>query len=195
MKVLVFATNNVHKLKEVRAILGISYKILSLEDIGCTDDIPETADTLEGNAMLKAKYIYEKYGVNCFADDTGLEVEVLNGAPGVYSARYAGPGHNSCNNMKKLLTDMSDKANRSACFRTIIALIVEGESFLFEGKVDGSIATEPLGEAGFGYDPVFIPLGYGVSFAQLSEEEKNTISHRAKALEKMACYVMSSNRV
>ncbi len=186
MKTLVFATNNSHKLEEVRAILGERFRIASLKEIGCTDDIPETADTLEGNAMQKARYVKEKFGYDCFADDTGLEVEALNGAPGVYSARYAGPGHDSEANMQKLLKELEGKTNRQARFRTVIALLLEGEKHTFEGIVPGTILTERRGTAGFGYDPVFVPEGFKETFAEMGNEEKNRISHRARAVQKLA---------
>ena len=183
MKKLVFATNNAHKLEEIRAILGDKVEILSLNDIDCHADIPETADTLQGNAALKAQYIYDNYGLDCFADDTGLEVEALNGAPGIYSARYAGgEGHDSEANMKKLLSEMQDKDNRKARFRTVICLIEGGKENFFEGIVNGSIIRERKGGAGFGYDPVFMPDGYSETFAEMGNDEKNKISHRARFL-------------
>lgn len=186
---LVFATNNRHKLQEVRAIVGDRVEILSLSDIGCNDDIPETADTLQGNALIKARYISEKYGVNCFADDTGLEVDALDGAPGVYSARYAGEECNSEANMQKLLQNLTGKSERSAQFRTVIALIINGDEKLFNGVVKGRISTEKLGDSGFGYDPIFIPEGFSESFAQMSAEQKNSISHRFRATEKLSNYL------
>lgn len=186
---LVFATNNRHKLQEVRAIVGDRVEILSLSDIGCCDDIPETADTLQGNALIKARYISEKYGVNCFADDTGLEVDALDGAPGVYSARYAGEECNSEANMQKLLQNLTGKSERSAQFRTVIALIINGDEKLFNGVVKGRISTEKLGDSGFGYDPIFIPEGFSESFAQMSAEQKNSISHRFRATEKLSNYL------
>ena len=190
MKKLVFATNNAHKLEEIRAILGDKVEILSLNDINCHADIPETADTLQGNAALKAQYIYENYGLDCFADDTGLEVEALNGAPGIYSARYAGgEGHDSEANMKKLLSEMQDKENRKARFRTVICLIEDGEEHFFEGIVNGSIIRERKGGAGFGYDPVFMPDGYSETFAEMGNDEKNKISHRARAVQKLCEYL------
>lgn len=185
MNKIVFATNNNHKLEEVRAIVGIFFEILSLKDIGCNEDIPETADTLEGNALLKAQYVYEKYGYSCFADDTGLEIDALNGAPGVYSARFAGEEHDARKNMQKVLAMMEGETDRKACFRTVIALIIDGKVDYFEGKIEGQIAVLPAGEAGFGYDPVFIPEGYTESFAELSPEVKNSISHRALAVRKL----------
>ena len=178
MKKLVFATNNAHKLEEIRAILGDKVEILSLNDIDCHADIPETADTLQGNAALKAQYIYENYGLDCFADDTGLEVEALNGAPGIYSARYAGgEGH------------MQDKDNRKARFRTVICLIEDDKEHFFEGIVNGSIIRERKGGAGFGYDPVFMPDGYSETFAEMGNDEKNKISHRARAVQKLCEYL------
>lgn len=183
---LVFATNNKHKLDEVRKITSHHpVEIVSLAEINCFDDIPETADTLEGNALQKAHYIQEKFGLNCFADDTGLEVEALNNAPGVYSARYAGPGHDSEANMKKLLYEMEGKENRKARFRTVIALVWNGKTYTFEGIVNGTITTAKRGENGFGYDPIFIPEGYDQTFAELGDNIKNQISHRAKAVEKL----------
>lgn len=182
-KKLVFATNNAHKLEEIAAILGEKIKLLSLKDIECTADIPETANTLEGNATQKAEYIYQQYGLDCFADDTGLEVEALDGAPGVFSARYAGEGHNSEDNMQKLLQNLQGVTNRKAQFRTVICLIWDGKKYLFEGICKGEIIEEKRGNAGFGYDPIFIPEGYDQTFAELGNDIKNSISHRAKAVE------------
>ena len=186
---LVFATNNRHKLDEVRAIVGDKIEILSLNDIGCHDDIPETADTLQGNALIKARYIYEKYGTDCFADDTGLEVEALSGEPGVYSARYAGEECDSEANMKKLLHNLTGKKNRNAQFRTVIALIIGGEEKLFNGIVKGSITEEKRGDSGFGYDPIFIPEGFSESFAQMGSDQKNSISHRYRATRQLSDYL------
>ena len=186
---LVFATNNKQKLDEVRAIVGDRVEVLSLNDINCHDDIPETADTLQGNALIKARYIYEKYGVNCFADDTGLEVEALNGEPGVYSARYAGEECCSEANMQKLLQNLTGKTNRNAQFRTVIALIIKGEEKLFNGIVKGTITEEKRGDSGFGYDPIFVPEGFSESFAQMSGEQKNSISHRYRATEQLSNYL------
>ena len=186
---LVFATNNKHKLEEVRAILGNSIEVLSLNDIDCHDDIPETADTLEGNALIKARHIYKKFGVDCFADDTGLEVEVLGGEPGVYSARYAGEECNPEANMYKLLQNLTGKNNRNAQFRTVIALIIKGEEKLFNGIVKGTISNEKMGDAGFGYDPIFIPEGFSESFAQMTSDMKNSISHRYRATEELNNYL------
>ena len=183
---LVFATNNKHKLDEVRKITSRHpVEIVSLADIDCFDEIPETADTLEGNALQKVLYIREKFGMDCFADDTGLEVEALNNAPGVYSARYAGPGHDSEANMKKLLHEMEGMENRKARFRTVIALVWNGKTYTFDGIVNGTITTTKRGENGFGYDPIFIPEGYEQTFAELGNDIKNQISHRAKAVEKL----------
>jgi len=189
MKKLVFATNNAHKLTEVKAILEPEYEIISLNELNCTDEIPETANTLEGNALLKAKYIYDKFGLDCFADDTGLEIEALGGEPGVYSARYAGEEHDAEKNMNMVLNLMKNRQNRKACFRTVIALIQSNEIKYFTGKIDGKIASKRLGNNGFGYDPIFIPEGYTLSFAELGSEEKNKISHRALAIIKLTEYL------
>ena len=187
---LVFATNNAHKLEEVSAILGDKVELLSLNDINCHTDIPETAETLEGNAYLKSSFIYRNYGLNCFADDTGLEVESLGGAPGVYSARYAGgEGHNAEANMQKLLQNMQGVQNRKAQFRTAICLILDGKKHLFEGIVKGEIIKEKRGSSGFGYDPIFVPEGYTKTFAELGNETKNKISHRALAVEKLCRFL------
>ena len=188
-KKFVFATNNAHKLEEVTAILGNKIELLSMKDINCYADIPETADTLEGNALLKARYIFENYQLDCFADDTGLEVEALNGAPGVYSARYAGDAHNSEANMKKLLQDMEGIENRKAQFRTVFALIINGKEHLFEGIVKGEIKKHRHGTSGFGYDPVFIPEGYTQTYAEMGNELKNKISHRALATNKLCNFL------
>lgn len=182
---LVFATNNLNKLKEVQEMLPESIELLSLKDIGCFEDIEETATTLEGNAKIKANHITENYQYNCFADDTGLEVEALNGDPGVYSARYAGEPVNAENNMQKLLDNLKGTSNREAQFRTSICLNLEGKQFLFDGICKGQILTERKGEKGFGYDPIFQPEGYESSFAQMSSIEKNKISHRGLAIEKL----------
>lgn len=190
MKKFVFATNNAHKLEEVRNILGEKIDLLSLKDIRCHDDIPETADTLEGNALQKARYIYNHYHTDCFADDTGLEVEALNGAPGVYSARYAGGnGHDSEANMRKLLKDLEGVEHRKAQFRTVFALIVNGKEHLFEGIVKGEIIKNRRGNAGFGYDPIFVPEGYTKTFAEMGNELKNQISHRAVATQKLCKFI------
>ena len=189
---LVFATNNAHKLEEVAAILGDQVELLSLNDIGCQTDIPETAETLEGNALLKSSYIYKNYHLDCFADDTGLEVEALNGAPGVYSARYAGgEGHDAQANMLKLLHELDGKENRKAQFRTAISLILDGMDYLFEGVIKGEIIKEKRGDSGFGYDPVFMPEGYDRTFAELGNDIKNQISHRALAVQKLCEFLQS----
>jgi XTP/dITP diphosphohydrolase len=186
MKTIVFATNNAHKLEEVQAIVSGGVKVVSLSEIGCYDDIPETADTLEGNALLKAEYVYERFGFDCFADDTGLEVETLNGAPGVYSARYAGDSQDANANIEKLLRAMEGQTDRKACFRTVIALIRSGKTTYFEGVINGHITDKKSGNNGFGYDPIFVPDGYDKTFAELDANAKNTISHRALATKKMA---------
>lgn len=191
---LVFATNNKHKLDEVRKITAQhNIEVVSLADIHCHDEIPETADTLEGNALQKAQYIQDKFGLDCFADDTGLEVEALDNAPGVYSARYAGPGHDSEANMQKLLQEMEGKTNRKARFRTVIALIIGDKQYCFSGIVNGTITTEKKGENGFGYDPIFIPKGYEQTFAELRDSVKNKISHRAKAVEQLDHFLANLN--
>ena len=190
---IVFATNNLHKLEEIRQILGDNMEVLSLSDIDCHADIPETADTLEGNALQKARYVWDHYHMSVFADDTGLEVDALDGAPGVHSARYAdGEGHDSEANMQKLLRELDGKTRRTAHFRTVIALLLAPKGgatepivHLFEGRVDGTIATAKRGTAGFGYDPLFVPDGYNESFAELGTEVKNTISHRARAVARL----------
>lgn len=184
-RTIVFASNNAHKLGELRGIAGEEWNVVSLAEIGCHDDIPETADTLEGNALIKARWVKERYGYDCFADDTGLMVDALDGAPGVYSARYAGPGHDSVANMKLLLERMADKDNRKAHFSTVIALVMGGEEHVFEGRVDGTIAREPSGCGGFGYDPVFVPENSGRTFSEMTAEEKNSISHRGRATRKL----------
>ena len=184
-KEIVFATNNLHKLSEIREIIGDKFKILSLKEIGCNEDIPETASTLEGNAEIKARYVKEHYGYDCFADDTGLEVEALNGAPGVLSARYAGEAHDSQANMDLLLKNMRCEENRNARFRTVIALLINDELTLIDGIVEGEIMHEREGEGGFGYDPIFKPIESEFTFAQMSSEEKNKISHRGRATAKL----------
>ena len=190
---LIFATNNAHKLSEIRAMLGTEIEILSLNDIDCHTDIPETADTLEGNALQKAQYVVDHFGMSCFADDTGLEVDALNGEPGIYSARYAGEGHDSEANMDKLLNKLGQNNNRKARFRTVIALleIKDGKTsqHLFEGTVEGEIIRERRGGTGFGYDPIFQPEGYDQTFAEMGNEAKNQISHRARAVKKLVEYL------
>ena len=184
-KEIVFATNNLHKLSEIREIIGDKFKILSLKEIGCNEDIPETANTLEGNAEIKARYVKEHYGYDCFADDTGREVDALGGEPGVLSARYAGENHDSQANMNLLLKNMSGKENRAARFRTVIALIIGEELTLMDGIVEGEITHERAGDSGFGYDPIFKPIESELTFAQMSSEDKNKISHRGRATAKL----------
>ncbi|MCD8044100.1 MAG: non-canonical purine NTP diphosphatase [Tannerellaceae bacterium] len=186
---IVFATNNKHKLEEVKSILSSKLEIVSLSEINCFNDIPETADTLEGNALQKAYYIKEHFNIDCFADDTGLEVEALNNAPGVYSARYAGEAHNAEANMQKLLKELEGAENRKARFRTVIALLLDGKEYIFEGIVNGKIIEEKRGNEGFGYDPVFVPDGYNQTFAELGMDIKNNISHRAQAIKKLADFL------
>lgn len=187
---LYFATNNIHKLKEVQEVVGDSFQIESMRSLGINEDIPEDQQTLEGNALQKARFLYDRTGESCFADDTGLEVDALNGAPGVYSARYAGEAKNSLDNMALLLKNMSGIQNRKARFRTVIALILDGKEYLFEGIVNGTIAEEPRGTAGFGYDPLFVPDGYSTTFAEMDSEAKNAISHRGRAVEKLAAFLL-----
>lgn len=199
MKRIVFATNNAHKLGEIRDILKQDFSVVSLEDIGCHDDIPETSATLEGNALQKARYIHERYGVDCFADDTGLEVEALGGGPGIYTARFGvmngyGDDHDAEANTRCLLDKLKGESNRAAQFRTAIALILDGNEYLFEGIAKGVITKEKRGEKGFGYDPVFMPEGYGETFAELGVETKNTISHRAKAVAKLADFLRTAKQ-
>lgn len=186
---LVFASNNKNKIQEIRHQLPQAIELLSLEDIGCTEDIPETADTIEGNAILKANYVTERYGYDCFADDTGLEVEALNGAPGVYSARYAGEQKNAEDNMDKLLAELKAKTNRSARFKTVIALNLNGQQHLFTGIVGGEITTKRAGDKGFGYDPIFKPEGLPYTFAQLSLDEKAKLSHRGRAVQQLIAFL------
>ena len=188
---LVFATNNLHKLKEVQEMLSNAIEVLSLKDIGCFEDIEETESTLEGNAKLKADYITEKYGFDCFADDTGLEVEALDGKPGVYSARYAGEHGNAEKNMEKLLNELQSKSSRKAKFRTIIALNLRNKQYLFEGICEGEILNEESGVKGFGYDPIFKPGNASCSFAEMNSEEKNTISHRGIAIQELVQFLNS----
>ena len=193
---LVFATNNAHKLSEVRQIFGDAFEVVGLKDIGCTEDIPETAETLEGNALQKARYVKEHYGLDCFADDTGLEVTALNNAPGVHTARYAelfgnGQTHDSDANMNLLLHNLEEKTDRSARFRTVIALLYQGQEYLFEGICSGTILRERHGHEGFGYDPIFQPGGYDRCFAEMTAEEKNAISHRGRATQKLAAFLRS----
>jgi XTP/dITP diphosphohydrolase len=186
---LVFASNNKNKILEIQSMLPESIKILNLSDIGCHEDIPETANTIEGNAILKANYVTQKYGYDCFADDTGLEVEILNGEPGVFSARYAGEQRNDNDNMDKLLAELDNKTNRNAQFKTVVCLNINGEQHLFTGIAKGEITKEKLGSQGFGYDPVFQPEGYQHTFAQISLEEKANISHRGKATRALIAFL------
>lgn len=189
MRRLIFATNNAHKLGEVQALLGDAFELVTLRECGITEDIPETADTLEGNALQKACYVYEKTGMDCFADDTGLEVDALGGAPGVHSARYATDGHDFAANNRLLLKNLEAITDRTARFRTVIALILDGVEYTFEGRVEGTIATAESGSEGFGYDPLFVPSGEIITFAQMSAEAKNTISHRGRAVAKLVNFL------
>jgi XTP/dITP diphosphohydrolase len=191
MKELVFATNNRHKADEVEAMLAGKFKLKTLADIGCDEDIPETAPHLEGNAAMKSRFVFDRYDLNCFADDTGLEVEALNGEPGVFSARYAGPQKDSEDNMRHLLKNLEGKENRKARFRTVISLMQHGIEFQFEGIVNGQIIQEHAGDKGFGYDPIFQPEGYDRTFAQMDKGEKNAISHRGRAVRKLVEFLLS----
>ena len=186
---LVFASNNLNKIKEIQLLIPASIQIVSLQDIGCTEDIPETSNSIEGNAILKANYVTQKYGFNCFADDSGLEVETLNGAPGVYSARYAGEPKNDDNNMNKLLDNLKDKDNRNANFKTVICLNINGEQYLFTGIINGKIIDKKIGTNGFGYDPIFVADGYTKTFAELTMQEKSSISHRGQAVKQLVDFL------
>ncbi|MGC6428446.1 MAG: non-canonical purine NTP diphosphatase [Flavobacteriales bacterium] len=186
---IVFATNNPNKVKEIKALLPDSIEILSLKDISCNEELPENCDTLEDNATQKAYYVYDNYGYNCFADDSGLEIDALEGRPGVYSARYAGPDCVASDNIDKVLDELNGEQNRDACFRTIISLVIDGNEVQFEGSVDGYITSDRQGEKGFGYDPIFIPENSLVSYAQMSINNKNEISHRSKAVKKLIKYL------
>ena len=190
---LVFASNNKNKIQEIQALVPNIIQIVSLEEIGCTEDIPETADTIEGNAILKANYVTSNYGYDCFADDTGLEVDVLNGAPGVYSARYAGEQKDANDNMDKLLSELKDESNRKANFKTVIALNLNGKQNLFTGIINGKIIEEKIGTNGFGYDPIFVADGFDKTFAELSMEEKSTISHRGIAVKELILFLQKLN--
>ena len=190
---IVFATQNPNKLQEIKAMLPDGIELKGLDHLGLNDDIPETQNTLEGNALQKARFVYERFKVNCFADDTGLEVEALNGRPGVHSARFAGEGKNNNANMDKLLDELKNSGNRRARFRTVIALIIDGEELLFNGIAEGEIINEKRGKEGFGYDPIFVPKGYTETYAQMPLKEKNRISHRFKATKMLADYLMSLN--
>jgi len=193
MSKLVFATANKNKVREIQQIMGDQYNFLSLEDIGCTEDVPETQETIEGNALQKARYVYEKYGMNCFSEDTGLQVEKLNGAPGVYSARYGGPQRDSNDNIDKVLRELGDTQDRNAQFKTVIALIVDGKEYTFEGTVEGTILKERIGSGGFGYDPVFLPNEGNKTFAQMTAEEKDKISHRGRATAKLKEFLLGQD--
>jgi XTP/dITP diphosphohydrolase len=190
---LIFATHNKNKIKEVRSLIPNSINLLSLDDINLLTEIEETESTIEGNALLKAKTIYEQTGINCFADDSGLLVDALNGAPGVYSARYAGEQKNDQDNIQKLLYELNNETNRNAQFKTVMVLIIDGKDYSFEGTIQGKIITEELGTNGFGYDPIFVPDGYTETFAQLNSETKNSISHRGIALKKLINFVNTLN--
>lgn len=189
---LVFATNNPNKLSELQDLVPEGIEILSLKDINCNEELPETNPTLEGNALQKAKYVFDNYGYNCFADDTGLEIEALGGAPGVYSARYAGEDCKAEDNMNKVLTKLENKDNRNAKFRTVIALIIKGEENLFEGECSGNIIKSKSGTEGFGYDPIFTPVGYEITFAEMSKQDKGAISHRGRAVVNLVDYLTTN---
>lgn len=191
---LVFASNNKNKIQEIQALVPNTIQILSLEEIGCTEDIPETANTIEGNAILKANYVTEKYGYDCFADDTGLEVDALNGAPGVYSARYAGEQKDANDNMDKLLSELKNESNRKANFKTVIALNLNGKQNLFTGIINGKIIEKKIGTNGFGYDPIFVVDGYEKTFAELTMEEKSTISHRGIAVKELILFLQKQSQ-
>ena len=186
---IIFATNNPNKLAEIRQLMPKGIEILSLKDINCLEELPETSETLEGNAMQKAFYVFDNYAHNCFADDTGLEIDVLDGRPGVYSARFAGEDCNAEDNMQKVLKEMTGEHNRNASFRTIVSLVIDGEEFSFEGKIEGKITLEKSGKKGFGYDPIFLPNGYKKSFAEMTMEEKGFISHRGKAVKNLTQFL------
>lgn len=189
MKTLIFASANPNKIREVREMLDGLYEVKGLQDIGCTEDIPETADSIEGNALLKARYVVEHYGLNCFSEDTGLEVTALGGAPGVHSARYSGEDRDPQANIDLLQKNLAPHADRSARFKTVIALVLDGQEHLFEGLVYGQIRKEQYGEGGFGYDPIFVPDGFDISFAEMDKKEKNGISHRGRAVQKLLDYL------
>lgn len=186
---LFFATHNQHKLQEAVAIAGASCVVKGIAELGCFEEIPETADSLLGNARQKAEYVHKKYGVNCFSDDTGLEIEALDGRPGVYSARYAGPACSFQDNIRKVMSEMEGVSNRKACFKTVIALILDDKEYFFEGRVDGEIITEQRGTSGFGYDPIFQPDGQKLTFAEMEEDEKNAISHRGRAMQALKAFL------
>jgi len=186
---LTFASSNAHKAREIQHAMPQFIKIRTLADLGFTDEIPETADTLEGNALLKAQFVSERFGLDCFADDTGLEIEALNGEPGVYSARYAGPARDANDNMDRVLQKLAGNPNRKACFKTVIALLIGQQVYIFEGRVDGTIRAQKVGTGGFGYDPIFEPEGTGKTFGEMSIEEKSAYSHRARAIQKMVDFL------
>ena len=188
---LVFATNNLNKLSEIRSLVKGSIDILSLKDINCNEELPETNFTIEENALQKAKYIFDNYGLNCFADDTGLEIQALDGDPGVFSARYAGEPSNAENNIKKVLDNLQGVSNREANFKTVIAIIINGKETLFKGICNGSITRNKLGQKGFGYDPIFIPDSFAITFAQMTKQQKNAISHRGKAVQKLIRFLIN----
>ena len=188
---LVFATNNLNKLSEIRSLVKGSIDILSLNDINCNEELPETNFTIEGNALQKAKYIFDNYGLNCFADDTGLEIQALDGDPGVFSARYAGEPSNAENNIKKVLDNLQGVNNREANFKTVIAIIINGKETLFKGICNGSITRNKIGQKGFGYDPIFIPDSFAITFAQMTKKQKNAISHRGKAVQKLIRFLIN----
>lgn len=194
MMEIVFATNNEHKLRELQQILGQQFNLLSLKDIGCDEDIPEESPTIEENSMDKAVYVYEKYNKNCFADDTGLEVEALDGRPGVLSARYAGDEKNMDKNIALVLSELEGKSNWKARFKTVISLIIDGKKHQFEGIINGKIIKEKRGEGGFGYDPVFVPDGYDITFAEMAADEKNKISHRGRAVKKLVDFLVTYSK-
>ena len=192
---LIFATHNIHKTDEIRKIVGGLCTILNLHDIGCTEDIPETTDSLQGNALQKAQFVKDKYGLDCFSDDTGLEIEALHGRPGVYSARYAGEHCSFQDNIDKVLSEMEGIENRNAVFTTVIALLYDGKKYFFEGRIEGEITKEASGTEGFGYDPIFKPKGYHKTFAELGDEEKNKISHRAIAMQKLLIFLKERKKL
>lgn len=191
IKEIIFATNNAHKLSEVQAVLGDRFRLVTLAECGIAEEIPEDAPTLEGNALQKARYVHGRTGADCFADDTGLEVDALDGAPGVHSARYATDGHDFAANNRLLLRNLAGAADRSAHFRTVIALILDGREYLFEGRVDGRIAESEAGCGGFGYDPLFVPEGFDKTFAEMDADEKNAISHRGRAVRRLVEFLQS----
>lgn len=189
MKKIVFATSNPNKIREVNEMLGDKFQIVGLKDIGCTEEVPETQETIEGNALQKARYVKEHYGVDCFSEDTGLEIDALGGAPGVYTARYGGPERSADKNMEKVQIELADKSNRGAQFKTVIALVLNGKEHVFPGIARGTMRKEKSGEGGFGYDPIFEPEGYDITFAEMDSTEKNKISHRGKAVRALIAFL------